>query len=71
MGSVVLGKVIRVTARQVGVAIVVVDGEVCRDEWAGVVRMEDVRGWEKEKVCCEHSFGLYEMRGGIREGKRG
>lgn len=42
--------------RQIHVAILVVDENVCADEWAGVVRKEDVRATEKEKVVVGDSF---------------
>lgn len=32
------------------------EGRVCADEWAGVVRREDVRAMEKEKVVVAESF---------------
>ena len=37
-------------------AIVVVDDRTCADEFAGVVRREDVRGWEVDKVKVEEMF---------------
>ena len=34
----------------------VVDNAVCSDEFAGVIRQEDVRGWEVDKVKIEEMF---------------
>ena len=56
VGSIVLAKVTRVTTRQVNVSILIVDSCVCSDEWAGVIRAEDIRGWEKEKVITFEMF---------------
>ena len=56
VGSIILAKVTRVTARQVNLGILVVDDSVCGDEWAGVIRHEDIRGWEKEKVITFEGF---------------
>lgn len=56
VGSIVLAKVTRCMVRQINVAILLVDEEVCGDEWAGVVRKEDVRATEKEKVVVGDSF---------------
>ena len=47
--------------RQINVAIIVVDEEVCGDEWAGVVRKEDVRATEKEKVVIGESFRVGDL----------
>ena len=51
-----LAKVTRLQQRQANVAIVVVDETACADEFAGVVRREDVRGWEVDKVKVEEMF---------------
>ena len=56
VSSIVLARVTRVTARQVNVSILVVDDQVCRDEWSGVIRVEDIRGWEKDKVVTYEGF---------------
>lgn len=47
--------------RQINVAILVVDEEVCGDEWAGVVRREDVRATEKEKLVIGESFRVGDL----------
>lgn len=47
--------------RQVNVAILVVDDQVCADEWSGVVRREDVRATEKEKVVIGEGFRVGDL----------
>ena len=61
VGSVVLGKVTRCMIKQVNVAISVVDEHVCADEWSGVVRKEDVRATEKEKVVIGEGFRVGDL----------
>ncbi len=48
--------------------LVVGDGEagrVCADEWAGVLRREDVRATEKEKVVIGESFRVGDVVRGV------
>lgn len=47
--------------KQVNVAILVVDEQVCADEWSGVVRREDVRATEKEKVIIGENFRVGDL----------
>lgn len=61
VGSIVLGKVTRCLIKQVNVAILVVDEQVCADEWSGVVRREDVRATEKEKVVIGEGFRVGDL----------
>lgn len=61
MGSIAIAKITRCMVRQINVAILVVDEEVCGDEWAGVVRREDVRATEKEKVVIGDSFRVGDL----------
>ena len=61
VGSIVLGKVTRCLVRQINVAILVVDEDVCADEWSGVVRKEDVKATEKEKVVVGDSFRVGDL----------
>ena len=61
VGSLVLGKVTRCMIKQVNVAISMVDEHVCADEWSGVVRREDVRATEKEKVVIGEGFRVGDL----------
>ena len=54
--SVVLCRVTRIQTRQVTVAILVVGDDVCKDEFNGVIRREDVRATEKDKVVLGDGF---------------
>ena len=65
VNSVVLARVTRVQTRQANLAILVVDDTVCADEFAGVVRREDVRGWEVDKVKIEESFRVGDIVRGV------
>ena len=47
--------------KQINVAMLVVDEQVCADEWSGVVRREDVRATEKEKVIVGESFRVGDL----------
>ncbi|KAI9837242.1 MAG: hypothetical protein M1819_000316 [Sarea resinae] len=54
--AVVLARVMRITPRQATVAILVVGESVCADEFQGLVRVQDVRATEKDKVKIYDSF---------------
>lgn len=54
--SVVLCRVTRIQTRQATVAILVVGNDVCKDEFNGVIRREDVRATEKDKVVLGDGF---------------
>ncbi|OBT60491.1 hypothetical protein VE03_10084 [Pseudogymnoascus sp. 23342-1-I1] len=56
VGSIVLCRVTRITARQASVAILVVGETVGEGEWQGVVRVQDVRATEKDRVKIAESF---------------
>ena len=56
VNSIVLARVTRLQARQATLAILVVDGAACADAFPGVVRKEDVRGWEVDKVVIGEAF---------------
>lgn len=56
VNAIVLARVTRLQQRQVNVFILVVDDIVCADAFVGVVRKEDVRGWEVDKVKIEEMF---------------
>lgn len=67
VGDVVVGRVVRCMVRQVNVAVMVVytggdeEGVVCADEVQGVVRREDVRATEKEKVLMGEGFRVGDL----------
>lgn len=56
VGNIVLGRVVRITPRQAVVAILVVNESVLEGEWQGVIRAQDVRATEKDKVKIYESF---------------
>lgn len=41
------------------------EGCVCADEWAAVIRKEDVRATEKEKVVCAEGFRVGDVVRGV------
>ncbi|KAL8998304.1 MAG: hypothetical protein Q9169_002618 [Polycauliona sp. 2 TL-2023] len=69
VGDVVLGRVTRCMTRQVNVGILIVmdgageqgEGMVCANEIQGVVRREDVRATEKEKVVVGEGFRVGDL----------
>ena len=65
VNSVVLCRVTRIQSRQVTVEILVVDEQVCKDDWQGVVRKEDVRGWEVDKVVMAEAFRVGDLVRGV------
>lgn len=56
VGSIVLCKVTRITPRQAAVAILVVGETVLDGEWQGLIRVQDVRATEKDRVKIFESF---------------
>jgi exosome complex component CSL4 len=56
VGNVVLCKVVRIMPRQAIVSIRQVEGTVLDTEWQGVIRVQDVRATEKDKVKIYESF---------------
>ncbi len=65
-----LARVQRVRGRGVDVGILVVygkDGEecVCGDEWQAVIRREDVRATEKDRVVCAEGFRVGDVVRGV------
>ncbi|MCJ1478816.1 exosome 3'-_5 exonuclease subunit ski4 (Csl4) [Lambiella insularis] len=56
VNDIVLAKVTRLQTRQVTVAILVVEETVCADSFVGVIRREDVRGWEIDRVVVGEGF---------------
>ncbi|KAH8600248.1 exosome component EXOSC1/CSL4-domain-containing protein [Bisporella sp. PMI_857] len=56
VNSTVLCKVTRIAPRQASVAILVVGETVLDGEWQGLIRVQDVRATEKDKVKIFESF---------------
>ncbi|KAK4043028.1 hypothetical protein C8A01DRAFT_32817 [Parachaetomium inaequale] len=56
VGNVVLCRVIRITPRQAVVAILVCGDTVLEAEWQGLIRVQDVRATEKDRVRIYESF---------------
>lgn len=56
VGAVVLCRVIRLVPKQAIVSIQQVGGTVLETEWQGVIRAQDVRATEKDKVKIYESF---------------
>ncbi|KAF1994923.1 hypothetical protein P154DRAFT_475188 [Amniculicola lignicola CBS 123094] len=63
--SEVLARVTRLGQRFATVEILVVGGEVTREGFQGVVRREDVRGTEKDKVKVEEVFRVGDLVRGV------
>ena len=68
----VLARVNRVRGRGVDVGVCVVygkdgegEGTVCGEEWQGVIRREDVRATEKDKVVCGEGFRVGDVVRGV------
>lgn len=56
VGNVVLCRVTRISPRQATVAILVVGDTVLEGEWQGIIRVQDVRATEKDRVKIYESF---------------
>ena len=56
VNSTVLCRVTRITPKQATVAILVVGETVLDGEWQGLIRMQDVRATEKDRVKIFESF---------------
>jgi exosome complex component CSL4 len=56
VNSIVLCRVTRITTRQATVAILVVGDTVLEGEWQGLIRVQDVRATEKDRVKIFESF---------------
>ncbi|CAP73740.1 uncharacterized protein PODANS_2_11000 [Podospora anserina S mat+] len=56
VGNVVLCRVIRITPRQAVVSILVCGDTVLDAEWQGLIRVQDVRATEKDRVKIYESF---------------
>lgn len=56
VGNVVLCRVVRITPRQAVVVILVCGETVLEAEWQGLIRVQDVRATEKDRVKVYESF---------------
>ncbi|KAI1166323.1 hypothetical protein F5B18DRAFT_606841 [Nemania serpens] len=56
VGNIVLCRVTRITPREATVAILVVGDAVLSAQWQGIVRVQDVRAAEKDRVKIYESF---------------
>lgn len=56
VGNIVLCRVIRITPRQAVVTILVCGDTVLDAEWQGLIRVQDVRATEKDRVKIYESF---------------
>lgn len=49
----------------IGMGMGMGEGNVCADEWPAVLRKEDVRATEKEKVVCAEGFRVGDVVRGV------
>ncbi|KAJ1961195.1 hypothetical protein IWQ62_003951 [Dispira parvispora] len=56
VGNMVIGKVLRINTRVAAVAIMMVNTTLCLEDYQGVIRIQDVRATEKDKVQMHRSF---------------
>lgn len=63
--SVVLGRVVRLTPRQATVEILVVGDAVCREGFQGIIRVQDVRATEKDRVKVGEMFRVGDVVRGV------
>ncbi|CAO3672905.1 unnamed protein product [Umbelopsis ramanniana] len=56
VGSIITGKITKVNPRFASVSINVVDSTPCREDFQGVIRVQDVRATERDKVKIYNSF---------------
>ncbi|KAH7139157.1 hypothetical protein B0J11DRAFT_516186 [Dendryphion nanum] len=63
--STILGRVTRLGPRFASIDILVVDSHVCREGFQGLIRREDIRATEKDKVKVEESFRVGDLVRGV------
>mmetsp|Transcript_29758 Transcript_29758/g.38455 ORF Transcript_29758/g.38455 Transcript_29758/m.38455 type:complete len:194 (-) Transcript_29758:483-1064(-) len=56
VGNIVMGRVTRTTNRQVNLEIICVESTILREPYGGVIRKEDVRAMEIDKVVIHECF---------------
>jgi len=54
--SVITGKVIRITPKEAVISIMVVGSSPCKEDFQGIIRQQDVRATERDKVRISDSF---------------
>ncbi|KAF2252200.1 hypothetical protein BU26DRAFT_252675 [Trematosphaeria pertusa] len=65
ISSEVLGRITRLSPRFASLDILVVNSSVCREPFQGMIRREDVRLTEKDKVKIEESFRVGDLVRGV------
>ncbi|KAK8209656.1 hypothetical protein IWZ01DRAFT_436860 [Phyllosticta capitalensis] len=63
--SVVLARVTRLTPRQATVEILVVGETVCRDGFQGIIRKDDIRATEKDRIKVGECFHVGDIVRGV------
>jgi exosome complex component CSL4 len=63
--SVVLARVTRLGQRFATVEILIIGDTVCRESFQGMIRREDVRATEKDKVTISDSFRVGDLVRGV------
>ncbi|KAF2646421.1 hypothetical protein P280DRAFT_10555 [Massarina eburnea CBS 473.64] len=63
--SIILARVTRLTPRYANIEILCVSDTVCREPFAGMIRREDIRATEKDKVKMEESFRVGDLVRGM------
>ncbi|KAI9197053.1 uncharacterized protein BJ171DRAFT_522997 [Polychytrium aggregatum] len=56
IGSMITGKVIRINPRFATLSIMIVGSVPCRENFQGIIRVQDVRATEKDKIQIYRSF---------------
>ncbi|RIA91202.1 hypothetical protein C1645_724344 [Glomus cerebriforme] len=54
--SIITGKVIRITPKEAVVSIMVVGNSPCKEDFQGIIRQQDIRATERDKVKIYNSF---------------
>ncbi|KAF2873747.1 hypothetical protein BDV95DRAFT_352617 [Massariosphaeria phaeospora] len=65
LSSPILARITRLGPRFATCAILVIDSTVCRETFQGLIRREDVRATEKDKVRIEDSFRVGDLVRGV------
>jgi len=65
INSTVLARVTRLGPRFATVDILVIDNAVCREPFQGMIRREDIRATEKDRVTVQESFRVGDLLRGV------